>query len=73
MVFSKLKALLRKAAARSAQDLEQAIADALDQFTPNECSNYFVAAGYDRDLIKSALGRPYSELPFMPRMVAVVL
>jgi transposase len=49
MVFSKLKALLRKAAARSAQDLEQAIADALDQFTPNECSNYFVAAGYDRD------------------------
>ena len=49
MVFSKLKALLRKAAARSAQDLEQAIADAFDQFTPNECSNYFVAAGYDRD------------------------
>jgi transposase len=49
MAFSKLKALLRKAASRSTEELEQAIADALDQFTPNECLNYFAAAGYDHD------------------------
>ena len=47
MAFSKLKALLRKAAARSVDDLWQAIADALDAFTPAECTNYFAAAGYD--------------------------
>ena len=49
MAFSKLKALLRKAASRSTEELEQAIADALEQFTPNECLNYFAAAGYDHD------------------------
>lgn len=47
MVFSKLKALLRAAEARSMPDLWQAIADALKRFTPNECRNYLVAAGYD--------------------------
>jgi transposase len=47
MVFSKLKALLRAAEARTIPDLWQAIADALKRFTPNECRNYLVAAGYD--------------------------
>jgi transposase len=47
MVFSKLKALLRAAEARTMPDLWQAIADALKRFTPNECRNYLVAAGYD--------------------------
>lgn len=47
MVFSKLKALLRAAEARSMPDLWRAIADALKGFTPNECRNYLVAAGYD--------------------------
>jgi transposase len=46
MVFSKLKALLRAAEARTMPDLWQAIADALKSFTPNECRNYLVAAGY---------------------------
>ena len=49
MAFSKLKALLRKAAARTVDDLWDAIAEALDAFTPQECENYFAAAGYDRD------------------------
>ena len=49
MAFSKLKALLRKAAARTITDLWQAVADALDAFTPTECQNYFAAAGYDPD------------------------
>ena len=47
MAFSKLKAILRKAAARTVDALWAAIADALDAFTPSECANYFAAAGYD--------------------------
>jgi transposase len=45
--FSKLKALLRRAAARIILDLRTAIADALPQFTPVECANYFTACGYE--------------------------
>jgi transposase len=45
--FSKLKALLRKAAARHVDQLWAAIATAIDTFTPQECANYFAAAGYD--------------------------
>ena len=45
--FSKLKALLRKAAARTIDDLWRVIGDSLDAFTPAECANYFTAAGYD--------------------------
>ena len=45
--FAKLKALLRKAAARTVNALENAIAEAIDTYTPTECANYFNAAGYD--------------------------
>ncbi|WP_375428947.1 IS630 family transposase [uncultured Sphingomonas sp.] len=45
--FAKLKALLRKAAARTVDDLSRAIGNAIDIFTPAECANYFAAAGYD--------------------------
>ena len=45
--FAKFKALLRKAAARTVPELWTAIADALDQFTPAECANYFTACGYE--------------------------
>jgi len=45
--FSKLKALLRKAAARTIPDLWAAIADALPRFTAAECANYFTACGYE--------------------------
>lgn len=47
MAFSKLKAILRKAAARTIDDLWNEIANALDAFTSTECQNYFDAAGYD--------------------------
>ncbi|WP_166302526.1 IS630 family transposase [Bradyrhizobium sp. 2S1] len=47
MAFSKLKALLRAAAARTMPDLWQAIANALKRFSPEECQNYLVAAGCD--------------------------
>ena len=46
MAFSKLKALLKKAAARTINDLWQAIAEALPRLTPDDCRNYFEAAGY---------------------------
>ena len=45
--FAKLKALLRKAAARTIGDLENAIRTALPAFSPRECENYFAAAGYE--------------------------
>jgi transposase len=45
--FAKLKAILRKAAARSIDNLWAAIADALPAFTTAECANYFTAAGYE--------------------------
>ena len=45
--FAKLKALLRKAAARTVDELRRIIGDSLDAFTPSACANYFVAAGYD--------------------------
>jgi len=44
--FAKFKSRLRKAAARTIESLEIAIADAFHTFTPKECSNYFEAAGY---------------------------
>ncbi len=47
--FSKLKALLRKAAARTVDDLWRAIGEAIDAFTPSECQNYFAACGYNCD------------------------
>ena len=45
--FAKLKTLLRATAARTIPDLWNAIADAINRFTPDECRNYFSAAGYD--------------------------
>jgi transposase len=49
MAFSKLKALIRKAAPRTITGLWDTIAGTLDAFTPHECTNYFAAAGYDWD------------------------
>lgn len=45
--FAKLKSILRKAAARTVPELWDAIGDALPCFTPEECANYFTAAGYE--------------------------
>jgi len=48
LAFSKLKALLRKAAARSVADLWRVIAGLIEEFPPRECRNFFRYAGYDR-------------------------
>jgi transposase len=47
--FSKLKALLRKAAERTLHGLWSRIGALLQTFTPQECANYFAAAGYEPD------------------------
>ena len=46
MAFAKLKAILKKAAARTLEDLWRAIAAALPRFTADECRNYLAEAGY---------------------------
>lgn len=46
MAFSKFKAHLKKAAARTLEDLMRAIAGALAQIKAHECANFFAAAGY---------------------------
>lgn len=48
-VFAKLKAALRKAAARTFDGLTEAIAQALAEFTPRECANYLANSGYGRE------------------------
>ncbi len=45
--FAKLKALLRKEAARTVDALWSAIGRLVDLITPAECANMFAAAGYD--------------------------
>ena len=47
--FAKLKAMLRKAAERTVDALEAAIAVAIDAFSPAECANYFTNSGYEPD------------------------
>ena len=44
--FSKLKSLLRKAAARTVRSLWKTIGCSLYAFTANECHHFFNAAGY---------------------------
>ena len=47
--FAKLKAMLRKAAARTIEGLWNTIGRIIDAFSPAECANYFAAAGYDAE------------------------
>ena len=47
--FAKLKALLRKAAERTIQGLWCTIGQLIETSSPQECVNYFIAAGYDPD------------------------
>ncbi|WP_281352076.1 transposase [Paracoccus aestuariivivens] len=47
MVFSKLKALIRKAAARTYNQFWAAVGQVRDLVSDEECYNYFKAAGYE--------------------------
>lgn len=46
LAFAKLKTSLRKAAERTVASLWDRIGQCLDEFTPNECANYFRHDGY---------------------------
>jgi transposase len=47
LAFSKIKALLKKAAARTLEHLWTAIRDAIDAVTPEDCQSFFTASGYE--------------------------
>lgn len=51
MAFSQIKAHLKKAAARSKETLEAAIADAIDTVSPQNAINYFAECGYQSDTV----------------------
>ena len=48
MAFAKLKAALRKGAARTVKALWKLIGKLVKEFAPKECANYFQHAGYGR-------------------------
>ncbi len=54
-VFAKLKALLRKAEARTKDALWTTISELLGQFSPAECHNYLVKSGYGSMQYENAL------------------
>ena len=45
-MFSKLKGLLRKARARTFDDISDRLGELLGAFSPAECANYLLNAGY---------------------------
>jgi transposase len=49
MAFAKLKAHLRRIGARTIGALWRAVGDICALYTPDECQNYFIAAGYASD------------------------
>lgn len=49
MAFSKLKAFLRKRAARSFDTITQALGDIIALFSVTECQNFFKAAGHEAE------------------------
>jgi transposase len=55
VMFSKLKALLRKAAERTIPKLWDRIGQILDQFTPQDCAHYLRHDGYGAGLAGYAL------------------
>ncbi len=57
MAFSKLKAHLRAIGARTFTDMFNATAEICDLYSPDECWNYFKAAGY----VSSAAATPTHE------------
>lgn len=53
--FAKLKALIRKAAARTYEALWQTVGQVCNLFTDEECYNFFKAAGYETNWKQRAL------------------
>lgn len=68
-VFSKLKTLLRKTAARTVDALWSAIGELIGQFAPNECAQYIRHAGYSRSEQKGS--RIEDSTPWVPTIDAM--
>ena len=49
LIFAKLKILIRKAAARTYDQLWKAVGQVCDLFKDEECYNFFKAAGYETE------------------------
>jgi transposase len=49
MAFAKLKAHLRRIGARTIDALWRAVGNIRDLYSPDECRNYLIAAGYASD------------------------
>ena len=49
LAFSKLKAHLRRIGARTIDELWKAVGNICNLYSPEECQNYFAAAGYGSD------------------------
>ena len=49
MAFSKLKAHLRRIGARTIDDIWRVVGSICDLYSPEECQNYFNAAGHGYD------------------------
>jgi len=47
MAFAKIKTLVRKAAARTFDDLSKTVGQVRDLFPEQRCGNFFKAAGYE--------------------------
>ena len=62
LAFSKIKAILEKAAAPTRDDLWDAIRIAIDAITLDECANYSNASGYKPESSENAL-EDHSEKP----------
>ena len=52
--FSKIKSILRKAAARTVDTLEATVVEALNSFSADECENHFTNSGYEQDRSENA-------------------
>jgi transposase len=72
MAFSKLKADLRKVAKRTIHGLWDAIGRIVDLYTPQECSNYFSAPGYDADWSETALNSSSTKCDFVIGLLGAV-
>jgi len=55
MVFSKLKALIRRAAPRTVETLWNLLGSLLDAFSPNECRRYLRHCGYTATTSRESL------------------
>ena len=73
MAFAKIKTLIRKAAARTCDQLWQAVGNVCNLFKDEECHNFFKAAGYETDRTQHALGPVENQCELMRAATAWII